>query len=88
MDPVMFDQLLQIVNLGLVPMALIYGAHKGWITTGRELRQLELRYTELQVRYDKMESRMQQQQDQLREELEQTRDMLIQFLAESKQPVA
>jgi hypothetical protein len=88
MDPMMFDQLLQIVNLGLVPLALVYGAHKGWITTGRELRGLEQRYAELQMRYDKMESRLQEQQDKLREELEETRDMLIQFLAENNRPVA
>lgn len=84
MDPVVFEQLLQVVNLGLVPMALVYGAHKGWITTGRELSMLEQRYEDLQARYDRMEARLQQQQDELRRELNDTRAMLIQFLVEPK----
>lgn len=84
MDPLMFDQLLQVVNLGLVPMALIYGAHKGWITTGRELRVLEQRYTELQTRYDRMEERLQAEQDRLRTELDETRTMLIQYLLDKE----
>lgn len=84
MDPVVFEQLLQVVNLGLVPMALVYGAHKGWITTGRELSMLEQRYEDLQARYDRMEARLQQQQDDLRRELNDTRSMLIQFLVEPK----
>jgi hypothetical protein len=84
MDPVMFDQLLQVVNLGLVPMALIYGAHKGWITTGRELSMLEQRYTELQNRYDRMEERLQAEQDRLRGELDETRTMLMQYLLDKE----
>lgn len=88
MNPVVFEQLLQIVNLGLVPLALLYGAHRGWITTGRELVQLESRYSDLQGRYDKMEERMQKQQDDLRAELEETRNMLLRYLAEQHRPVA
>lgn len=85
MNPVLFDQMLQVVNLGLVPMALIYGAHKGWITTGRELSSIEYRYKELQVRYDRMEKRLQDQQDDLRAELDSTRKMLIEYLANHKE---
>jgi hypothetical protein len=83
MNPTTFDQMIQIVNLGLVPVALIYGAHKGWITTGRELSMLEQRYEDLQVRYDRMEHRLQEQQDELRQELGETRQMLIDYLARS-----
>lgn len=80
MNPATFEQLLQVVNLGLVPMALIYGAHKGWITTGRELSMLAQRYDDLQVRYDRMEQRLQDQQDELRRELGETRQMLLNYL--------
>jgi hypothetical protein len=85
MNPVLFDQMLQVVNLGLVPMALIYGAHKGWITTGRELSSIEHRYVELQLRYDRMEKRLQDQQDDLRAELDTTRKMLIDYLVHHKE---
>lgn len=81
MNPTTFEQLLQVVNLGLVPMAIIYGAHRGWITTGRELTILAQRYDELQLRYDRMEQRLQDQQDELRKELNETRQMLFDYLS-------
>lgn len=84
MNPATFDQMLQVVNLGLVPLALLYGAHKGWITTGREMARLESRYAELQQRYDRMEDRLQTQQEELRRELDETRKMLLTYLHDQR----